>query len=171
MSSTKLDMSQAHQQIDLEESSQQYDIITTHCGLLQFNRWSFGVSSTRGIFQCIMESLLGGKNGVTVYLDDHRYTGASCLPGPLHVCRGDAANYGQSENSARSSSTQECYKAKLFCGIIITLLSFPHKCFYSAHTSLQAAEAQPEMVLVIGRDDSLHQGQATPVVISGTQTG
>ena len=55
---TKLDMSQAYQQIELEDSSRQCTVINTHKGLFQYNRLPFGISSAPAIFQRVMESLL-----------------------------------------------------------------------------------------------------------------
>ena len=72
---TKLDMSQAYQQIPLEEESCKYVVINTHRGLFQYNRLPFGVSSAPGIFQRVMESLLNGIPHVVVYLDDILVTG------------------------------------------------------------------------------------------------
>lgn len=67
---TKLDMSQAYQQIELDEDSKQYVVINTHKGLFRYNRLPFGVSSAPAIFQRVMESILQGIPGVAVYLDD-----------------------------------------------------------------------------------------------------
>ena len=47
---TKLDMSQAYQQLLLDDESKQYTTINTHKGLYQYNRLPFGVSSAPGIF-------------------------------------------------------------------------------------------------------------------------
>ena len=74
---TKLDMSQAYQQIQLIEDSKKYVVINTHRGLFRFNRLPFGVASAPGIFQRVMECLLKGIPGVIVYLDDILVTGPS----------------------------------------------------------------------------------------------
>ena len=63
---TKLDMSQAYQQLDLEEGSKMFTTINTHKGLYQYNRLPFGVSSAPGIFQHTMENLLQGIPQVVV---------------------------------------------------------------------------------------------------------
>ena len=65
-----LHISQAYQQIELDDESKQYVVINTHKGLFRYNRLPFGVSSAPAIFQRIMESLLQGMPGVAVYLDD-----------------------------------------------------------------------------------------------------
>ena len=72
---TKLDMSQAYQQVPLEKNSRKYVVINTHRGLFQYNRLPFGVSSAPGIFQRIMESLLSDIPFVAVYIDDILVTG------------------------------------------------------------------------------------------------
>ena len=67
---TKLDMSQAYQQMTLDEESRKFTTINTHKGLFQYNRLPFGVSSAPGIFQRTMENLLQGIPNVIVRMDD-----------------------------------------------------------------------------------------------------
>ena len=74
---TKLDLRQAYLQVLLEEESKQYVVINTHKGLFRYARLPYGMSSAPGIFQRLMENLLGDIPGVVVYLDDILITGAT----------------------------------------------------------------------------------------------
>ena len=74
---SKLDLSQAYQQLVLDDESKQYTVINTHRGLFRYNRLPFGIASAPGIFQHTMEGLLGGLPHVFVYLDDILVTGTS----------------------------------------------------------------------------------------------
>ena len=72
---TKLDMSQAYQQLLLDEESKKFTTINTHKGLFLYNRLPFGISSAPGIFQRTMENLLQGIPQVVVRIDDILITG------------------------------------------------------------------------------------------------
>ena len=74
---TKLDLSQAYQQVELDDESKPYTVINTHRGLFKYNRLPFGISSAPGIFQRTMESVLSRIPHVIVYLDDILITGKS----------------------------------------------------------------------------------------------
>ena len=67
---TKLDMSQAYAQLELDENSKDVTVINTTKGLFQYNRLCFGIASAPGIFQRAMEQLLRDIPGVLCYLDD-----------------------------------------------------------------------------------------------------
>ena len=67
---TKLDLSQAYQQLKLDTESRKYVVINTHKGLFHYTHLPYGISSAPGIFQKAMESLLQGITHVTVYIDD-----------------------------------------------------------------------------------------------------
>ncbi len=74
---SKLDLSQAYQQLERDEESKCYTVINTHRGLFRYNRLPFGVSLAPGIFQRVMESLLRDMPYVIVYLDDILISGVS----------------------------------------------------------------------------------------------
>ena len=77
VSFSKLDLSHAYLQLQLEESSRQYVTINTHRGLYRYTRLPFGVSSAPGIFQRAMDNLLQGMPYVVAYLDDILISGRS----------------------------------------------------------------------------------------------
>ena len=67
---TKLDLSQAYQQLPLDEDSKKFTTINTHKGLFQYNRLPFGISTAPSIFQRLMENMLRDLPNVCVYIDD-----------------------------------------------------------------------------------------------------
>ena len=67
---TKTDLSQAYQQMQLEESSVQYLTINTPMGLYQYTWLPFGVTSAPAIFQRTMDMILQGLDGVICYIDN-----------------------------------------------------------------------------------------------------
>lgn len=74
---SKLDMSQAYCQLQLDEKSKEVTVINTHRGLFRYNRLCFGISAAPGIFQRAMEQLVQGTPGVLCYLDDILICGAN----------------------------------------------------------------------------------------------
>ena len=63
-------MSQAYQQILLDEDSREYVTINTHKGLYRLTRLPFGVASASGIFQSKIEQVLQGIPMVVCRVDD-----------------------------------------------------------------------------------------------------
>lgn len=73
---TKLDLSQAYQQVPLDEYSQKLVTINTHLGLFSYTRVPFGISAAPALFQGIMDKVLQGLE-CGCYLDDIVITGRS----------------------------------------------------------------------------------------------
>jgi len=67
---TKLDLSEAHSQIELEEESKKYLVINTHKGLYRFNRLPYGIASAPALFQQIIYQVLPKLPKVVCYMDD-----------------------------------------------------------------------------------------------------
>lgn len=69
---SKLDLSQAYQQVLLNESSRNLVAINTHLGLYRYTRLPFGAASSPAIFQecTCMDKILEGINGIGCILDD-----------------------------------------------------------------------------------------------------
>lgn len=67
---SKMDLSDAYMQVELDPESKKYTTINTHKGMFEYNRVPFGIASIPAIFQRIMETTLAGIEGVIIYLDD-----------------------------------------------------------------------------------------------------
>lgn len=67
---SKLDMSDAYLQLELDEESKQYVTINTTAGLFRYKRMPFGIACAPAIFQRTIDSVLKGIDGVQIYLDD-----------------------------------------------------------------------------------------------------
>ena len=72
---TKLDLSNAYQQVILDEESQSYVTITTHLGLYRYTRLPCGIAAAPVIFQQIIDKLLNGLSQTGGILDDLIVTG------------------------------------------------------------------------------------------------
>ena len=66
---SKLDMSQAYQQLTLDEDSKNLLVVNTPRGLFRYTRLPYGVSTAPAIFQSVMDRILQGLP-VACYLDD-----------------------------------------------------------------------------------------------------
>lgn len=75
---SKLDLSQAYQQLELDPESRKFTTINTHRGLFQYNRLVYGLSSAPGIFQRTIENIVQGIPNVVVRIDDILVTGKTC---------------------------------------------------------------------------------------------
>lgn len=72
---SKIDLTNAYQQILVDEDSEKFLVISTHLGLFKYKRLPFGINSAPSIFQKFMEKLLAGIEGVVVFIDDICVTG------------------------------------------------------------------------------------------------
>ena len=65
---SKLDLSHAYSQLELDDQFKDFLTINTHQGLYRPNRLHYGVSAALAIFQRVMDQLLVGFQGVACYL-------------------------------------------------------------------------------------------------------
>ena len=65
---SKLDLAQAHLQLQLADNSKEFVMINTSKGLFQYNRLPFGVASAPAVFQRCMENLLQRCKCVSIYI-------------------------------------------------------------------------------------------------------
>ena len=73
---SKLDLSRAYLQLQLDDNSKKLVTMNTHRGLFQYHRLPFRVSAAPAVFQRCIETLLQSCHGVSVYLDDILITGS-----------------------------------------------------------------------------------------------
>lgn len=72
---TKLDLSNAYNQLILDKESQKLCAWSTHKGIFLMTRMPFGIKTAASIFQKTMEGLLGEFNSTFCYQDDIVVTG------------------------------------------------------------------------------------------------
>lgn len=72
---SKIDLTQAYLQLEMNEESRKYLTINTHRGLYQYNRLLFGVASAPAIWQRTIDQILQGLPRVQCILDDMVITG------------------------------------------------------------------------------------------------
>ena len=72
---SKLDLSQAYLQLQLDETSLPYLTVNSHQGLYQYTRLPFGVALAPAIFQRLIDTILHDVPGVICYIDDILVTG------------------------------------------------------------------------------------------------
>ena len=74
---TKIDLSEAFLQMEVDEQSRKYFVITTHIGYFQNKRLPFGVNFAPAYFQTTMEKILEGTPDTAIFIDDIRVGGKS----------------------------------------------------------------------------------------------
>ena len=67
---SKIDLSNAYQQLELDEESQKLLTINTHKGLFQYKRLPYGISTATSIFQSKMDKVLDGVPRTGCRVDD-----------------------------------------------------------------------------------------------------
>ncbi|CAM4801383.1 unnamed protein product, partial [Rotaria magnacalcarata] len=72
---TKLDLSDAYLQVELDEESKKLVVINTPMGLFRYNRMPFGIANAPAIFQRLIEQVISGIPLCVAYLDDILITG------------------------------------------------------------------------------------------------
>ncbi|XP_037813440.1 uncharacterized protein K02A2.6-like [Lucilia sericata] len=74
---SKIDLSDAYLQIEVDEESKNLLVVNTPLGLYQYQRLPFGVASAPAIFQRLIEQTISGIPGCVNYLDDIICTGSN----------------------------------------------------------------------------------------------
>ncbi|XP_031347960.1 uncharacterized protein K02A2.6-like isoform X3 [Photinus pyralis] len=74
---TKIDLSDAYNQLSLRDESTQLLTWSTHKGLYKVNRLPFGITPASAIFQRVIEQTLQGLDGCANFLDDIIVTGST----------------------------------------------------------------------------------------------
>ena len=72
---SKLDLSDAYLQVELDETSKDLVVINSPLGLYKYNRMPFGISSAPAIFQRLIDQILRDIPNCIAYLDDLLITG------------------------------------------------------------------------------------------------
>ncbi|KAF0708423.1 Reverse transcriptase domain-containing protein [Aphis craccivora] len=72
---SKIDLSEAYNQLELDEESSKILTWSTHKGLFKVHRLPYGVAPASAIFQKLIEQLFQGHEGVANFLDDIIITG------------------------------------------------------------------------------------------------
>lgn len=82
---SKIDLSDAYLQIEVDEESSKLLCINTHKGLYKYNRLAFGVKVAPAIFQQVMDAMLGDLDYATAYLDDILVTSKTSAEHRNHI--------------------------------------------------------------------------------------
>ena len=67
---SKLDLSQAYYQLELDEDSRYITIFSTHIGLFRYKNLNYGTNGAAEIFQYTLQTQLQGLSGVKNIADD-----------------------------------------------------------------------------------------------------
>lgn len=115
---TKIDLSQAYLQLEVDPECQELLTLSTHMGLYRPTRLMYGVNSAPAIWQRLMEEVLSGIPGVTVFLDDIRITGPNDA---VHLQRLEEVLIRLSKYNMRANldKCQFFSKQIQYCGYVI----------------------------------------------------
>lgn len=72
---TKLDLSDAYLQVELDDPSKALTVINTPMGLFRYNRMPFGIANAPALFQNIIDQVIAGIPHCAAYMDDIILTG------------------------------------------------------------------------------------------------
>ncbi|XP_055915493.1 uncharacterized protein K02A2.6-like [Eupeodes corollae] len=72
---SKIDLTKAYLQLEVNEECRDYLTLSTHKGLYRPTRLMYGISSAPAIWQRYMEELLSDIPGVSIFIDDVKITG------------------------------------------------------------------------------------------------
>lgn len=102
---TKLDLSDAYLQIELDEDSKKLVVINTPIGLFRYNRMPFGIANAPAIFQKLIDQIIGGIPNTVAYLDDILITGKTTADHlqTLDTVLGRLAEFGLTCNPSKCS--------------------------------------------------------------------
>ncbi|KAL9976940.1 hypothetical protein ACROYT_G014287 [Oculina patagonica] len=67
---SKIDLSNAHQQMELNPESQHSLTVNTHKGLYAYQRLTYGITAAPALFQSTMDQILQGMDNVRCRIDD-----------------------------------------------------------------------------------------------------
>ena len=67
---TKLDLSDAYLQVELDDASKALTVINTPMGLFRYNRMPFGIANAPALFQNIIDQVVAGIPHCAAYMDD-----------------------------------------------------------------------------------------------------
>ena len=106
---TKLDLSDAYLQVELDDLSKNLVVINTPLGLFRYTRMPFGIANAPAIFQRIIDQLIAGIPKCAAYLDDILITGTNELEHlqTLELVLSKLADFGFKCNPAKCMFFQD----------------------------------------------------------------
>ena len=107
--SSKFDLNQGYNQLELEPSSRYITTVSTHVGLFRYKRLNFGISSAAEVFHYTIRDVLNGLKGVINISDDILVFGRTRLEHDqnLHACCQRLCENGLTLNHDKCSYNKE----------------------------------------------------------------